>query len=31
MMDEAEVDVLVYLGFPATHQTKLHRPNRHRA
>ena len=26
-MDEAEVDVLAYMDFPAVHQTKLHSTN----
>ena len=27
LMDDAEVDVLAYMGFPAQHRTKLHRTN----
>ena len=26
-MDDAEVDVLAYMGFPAQHRTKLHSTN----
>jgi len=26
-MDEAEADVLAYMGFPAAHRTKLHSTN----
>jgi len=27
LMDEAEVDVLAYMGFPVAHRTKLHSTN----
>jgi transposase-like protein len=27
MMDDAEVDVLAYMGFPAQHRTKIHSTN----
>jgi putative transposase len=27
LMDEAEADVLAYMGFPAQHRTKLHSTN----
>ena len=27
IMDEAEADVLAYMGFPAQHRTKLHSTN----